>query len=150
MVKSRLQICKSPVVSINEIWTTTVLKSAILFLNKSLQIFFWLCPIFICACNLITMDKQTDGHGTLTCPTKAEKALVLSLPAAGLWNILTHSLSRYSVFSWSPGGSSNSRACDIPECIIEVGPPGARSSNPPSFLERIVSIRVTRLEYINV
>ncbi len=123
-----------------------VLKNVIFLSNKSLQYLFLATSNFLCAWNLI----QMDGYTSLTWPTKAEKALVLSLPAAGLWNILTHSLSRYSVFSCNPGGSSNSRACEIPECIIEVGPPGARSSNPPSFLERIVSIRVTRLEYIKV
>lgn len=62
-----------------------------------------------------------------TWPTKAEKALVLSLPAAAEWYRLTHSLSRYSAFSLRPGGSSYSEACEIPECIMKLGPPWARS-----------------------
>ena len=71
--------------------------------------------------------------------------MVLSRPAAGEWNMLTHSLNKYSVFSCRPGGSSISRACDIPECIIDVGPPGTRSSRSLSLCWRIVSIRVFRL-----
>ena len=64
-----------------------------------------------------------------TCWTKQVKALVLSLPAAGEWYIVTQSRNRYSVFSCSPAGSSNSRACVIPDCIMvmaEFGPELAR------------------------
>ena len=46
------------------------------------------------------------------------KALVLSLPAAGEWYMFTHSRRRNSVFSCRPAGSSNSRACEIPDCIM--------------------------------
>ena len=81
-----------------------------------------------------------------TCPTNVEKALLLSRPAWGEWYIDTHSLSRKSVFSWRPAGSSNSRACVIPECIILVGPPGALSSSPPSLCWRMASISADNLQ----
>lgn len=83
-----------------------------------------------------------------TCWTKAEKAFVLSRPPAGEWYMFTHSLSRYSVFSCRPGGSSISRAWEIPDCIIDVGPTGALSSmpNPSPVFWRRLSSRLVNLQ----
>ena len=104
-----------------------------------------LCPLV--QHNFGPLGEKTQN---LTCATNEENALVLSLPAEGEWYRVTHSFSKNSVLSCSSGGSSNSLAWEIPECIIDVGPPEARSSRPPSFCCLMASISEESLKKVIV